>query len=164
MKRVVLAGLLSSVVAGGAAAQDVNLTGYWRGTYKCGQGLTGVNLTIRKGFGSAFDAVFHFYAVPQNPGVPTGCFKMWGRIEPYTRQFSLKSDDGQWIIRPPEYTVANANGTVSPDGRSMSGKIEAEGCSNIELQRIDKPPLAPAKCADALPLAAAPSDGSVAGR
>jgi hypothetical protein len=156
--------MFSAIVTGSAVAQDVDLTGYWRGTYRCGQGLTGVNLTIRQGFGSAFDAVFHFYAVPQNPGVPTGCFRMRGRIDPYTRQFNLTSDDSQWIIRPPDYIVANASGTVAPDGRSMSGKIESDSCSTLELQRIDKPPLAPAKCADALNLTAAPPDGSVASR
>jgi len=85
MSRVVLAGIVTAIVAGSAAAQSVELTGYWRGTYECAQGVTGANLTIRQGFGTAIDAVLHFYAVPQNPGVPTGCFKMSGRFDPYTR-------------------------------------------------------------------------------
>src|SRR5919108_1545639 len=106
MSRILLAGMLS-VVAGSAAGQGSELTGYWRGTYGCAQGLTGVNLTIRQGSGSAVEAVFHFYAVPQNPGVPTGCFKMRGRIDPYTRQFSLKADHNQWLVRPPDYVAAD---------------------------------------------------------
>lgn len=164
MSRVVLAGMLWAMVTGSAAAQNIELTGYWRGTYECQQGVTGVNLTIRQGFGTALDAVLHFYAIPKNPGVPTGCFRMRGRIDPYTRQFNLTSDDKQWIVRPPNYTVANVSGTLAADGRSMRGRVEAEGCSYFDLQRLDKPPLAPAACADALTLSGVVPDGSVATR
>ena len=164
MRRLVVAGILSTVVVGSAAAQGVELTGYWRGTYECTQGLTGGNLTIRRGFGTAVDAVFHFYAVPQNPGVPTGCFRMRGRFDPYTREFTLTSDDGQWIVRPPNYVVANMKGTLSADGRSMRGQVEAQGCTHFDLQRLDKPPLAPAACSDALNLSSVAPGGDTAMR
>lgn len=164
MRRVVLAGILSAMAAGSAAGQSIELTGYWRGTYDCAQGLTGINLTIRQGFGSAVDAVFHFYAVPQNPGVPTGCFKMRGRLDPYTREFSLTSDNGQWIVRPPDYVVVNFHGSLGADGRSMRGRVEGPGCSQFDLQRLDRPPLAPLACSDALNLSGATPDGNVATR
>jgi hypothetical protein len=150
MSRVVLAGMLSAIMAGSAAAQDVELTGYWRGTYGCAQGLTGVNLTIRQRAGSAVDAVFHFYAVPQNPGVPTGCFRMQGRLGANTHEFSLTSDNGQWIVRPGNYVVVNFHGRLSGDGRSMRGLVEGPGCSEFDLQRLDEPPAAPAACSELL--------------
>src|SRR5919108_6415326 len=141
MSRILLAGMLS-VVAGSAAGQGSELTGYWRGTYGCAQGLTGVNLTIRQGSGSAVEAVFHFYAVPQNPGVPTGCFRMRGHLDPKTREFSLTSDDGQWIVRPYGYVVVNFLGPLGADGRSMQGFVEGPGCTQFDLERLDRPPKA----------------------
>lgn len=150
MSRVVLAGMLSVVVTGSAAAQGVELTGYWRGTYLCAQGLTGVNLTIRQRSGSAVDAVFHFNAVPQNPGVPTGCFRMQGRLSANAHEFSLTSDNDQWIVRPDNYLVVNFHGLLSGDGRTMRGRVEGPGCSDFDLQRLDEPPVAPAACYELL--------------
>jgi hypothetical protein len=164
MGRIVLAGMLSVAVAGSAAAQNIELTGYWRGTYDCAQGLTGVNLTIRQGMGAAVEAVFHFYAVPQNPGVPTGCFRMQGHLDPGTREFSLTSDDGQWIVRPYGYIVVNFLGRLGADGRSMQGFVEGPGCTQFDLQRLDRPPRAPAACSDALNLSAVAPGGNAAMR
>jgi hypothetical protein len=150
MSRVLLAGMLSVAVAGSTAAQGGDLTGYWRGTYGCPQGLTGVSLTIRQRFGSAVDAVFHFYAVPQNPGVPTGCFRMQGRLGADTQEFSLTSDNGQWIVRPYNYIVVNFHGRLSGDGSSMRGRVEGPGCSDFDLQRLDEPAVGPAACSELL--------------
>jgi hypothetical protein len=109
ISRVLMAGMLSVVVAGSTAAQG----GDWRGTYGCAQWLTAVNLTVRQRFGSSVDAVFHFYAVPQNPGVPTGCFWMQGRLGANTQEFSLTSDNSQWIVGPGNYVVVNFHGCLS---------------------------------------------------
>jgi hypothetical protein len=164
MKRMVLALVLGMVAAGGVQAQDVTLTGYWHGTYDCAQGLTGVNLTIRQGFGTAVEAVFHFYAVPQNPGVPTGCFRMTGRHDPYTHAFSLVSDESQWIVHPPDYLVVNFQGTLGVDGRSMRGRVEGPGCTSFDLQRLERPPLAPPSCTTALNISGMPHAGTVSVR
>ncbi len=150
MRRIALAGALTVAVAGGAAAQEPRLTGYWRGTYDCAQGLTGINLTIRQSFGTAVEAVFHFYAVPQNPGVPTGCFKMSGRLDPATREFVLESDESRWLVRPPDYVVVNFHGILGADGRSMRGRVEGPGCTQFGLRRLDSPPPAPDPCTTAL--------------
>jgi hypothetical protein len=140
------------------------VTGYWRGTYGCAQGLTGINLTIRQGFGVTIEAVFHFYAVPQNPGVPTGCFRMLGQYDPATRAFVLESDERQWIVQPPNYLVVNFRGTLGADGRSMRGRVEGPGFTQFDLQRLERPPLAPPACTNALPLSAISPSDAVAAR
>jgi hypothetical protein len=162
MKRMALAGIVATGLALPAQAQQV--TGYWRGTYDCAQGLTGINLTIRQGFGVTIEAVFHFYAVAQNPGVPTGCFRMLGQYDPATRSFVLESDERQWIVQPPNYLVVNFRGALSADGRSMQGRVEGPGCSQFGLQRLERPPLAPPACTNALPLSALPLRDAVAAR
>jgi hypothetical protein len=133
-------------MAGSTAALGGDLTGYWRGTY----GAQGLSLTICQGFGSAVDAVLHFYAVRQNPGVPTGCFRMQGRPGADTQEFSLASDNGQWIVRPYNYIVVNFHGRLSGDGSSMHGRVEGPGCSDFDLQRLDEPAVGPAACSELL--------------
>ena len=164
MKRLMLAGLLGATMAGGAAAQDSPLTGYWRGTYDCAQGLTGLNLTVRQFFGDSVEAVFHFYAVPQNPGVPTGCFKMSGRLDPATGEFFLESDESRWLVQPPNYVVVNFRGMLSRDGRAMRGQVDGPGCTRFALQRLERPPLAPEACTSALNLSAISPGGTAAAR
>lgn len=156
MRRLALAGTLAVTMGATASAQEASLTGYWRGTYDCAQGLTGINLTIRQGVGTAVEAVFHFYAVPQNPGVPTGCFKMSGRLDPNTREFVLESDESRWLVRPPDYVVVNFHGILGRNGRSMRGRVEGPGCTQFGLRRLDAPPPAPDPCTTALNLSAVP--------
>jgi len=163
MRRLALAGVLAATMASGASAQEASLTGYWRGTYDCAQGLTGINLTVRQGFGTSVEAVFHFYAVPQNPGVPTGCFKMSGRLDPNTREFVLESDESRWLVRPPDYVVVNFRGILGRDGRSMRGRVEGPGCTQFGLQRLDAPPPAPDPCTAALNISAVPLGGAGTG-
>ena len=160
MRRSVSAGiLLALAMTGSAAAQNAGLTGYWRGTYVCAQGLTGINLTIRQGLDSDVEAIFHFYAVPQNPDVPSGCFRMSGRLDPATRAFSLTSDDSRWIVRPPDYIVVDFHGSLGAEGRSMRGRVDGPGCTEFELQRLEQAPPAPLACSDALILSSPPPQG-----
>jgi hypothetical protein len=152
-----LAGLLAVGTSGGAMAQDQGLTGYWAGSYDCAQGLTGINLTVRQGFGVTVEAVFHFYAVAQNPGVPTGCFRMLGRYDPDTRAFVLETDESQWIVQPRGYVTVNFRGQLGPDGGGMRGQVIGPGCTQFSLQRLERPPLAPAQCTSALNISQLPA-------
>lgn len=164
MKRLGLAGLVMAATVGGAVAQDQGLTGYWSGTYDCAQGLTGINLTIRQGFGVTVEAVFHFYPVPQNPKVPIGCFKMLGRHDPETREFVLESDESQWLEQPQGYVTVNFRGMLGAGGRSMRGQVEGPGCAQFELQRLERPPLAPPACSSALNISGDPMPARTASR
>ena len=58
-----------------AAAQSRNAGGEWTGKYVCGQGVTGARLILSE---DGSRGVFHFYALPENPGVPEGCYQVTG--------------------------------------------------------------------------------------
>lgn len=89
--------------------------GLWRGTYKCGQGMTGLDLTVEPAPGGGLVAEFYFYAIPSNPEVPSGRFRMSGSVTPSGVVRLLASDDN-WIDRPPGYLVVGLVGSISSDG------------------------------------------------
>lgn len=121
--------------------------GEWSGKYFCGQGVTGVQL-IFSDDGSR--ALFHFYAVPENPDVPEGCFTMAGFFDPNTSTLNLTA--GQWLVRPHNYRTANVFGLVDADGQNFLGHlIGPPGCSIITLTREASPRPLPNACERGLP-------------
>ncbi|MBI4917353.1 MAG: hypothetical protein HY825_16055 [Acidobacteria bacterium] len=114
--------------------------GSWRGTYKCGQGMTGLDLLVEQNRGSGLVAEFYFYAVPGNPGVPSGRFRMSGSVTPAGVVRLLASDD-EWIDRPPGYIVVGLTGSISSEGTMFTGEVvEGDGrpsaaCSAFTLVR-----------------------------
>ena len=115
--------------------------GLWRGTYKCGQGLTGLDLLIEQDQDGGLVAEFHFYAVPSNPGVPSGRFRMSGSVTPASVVRLLASDD-DWIDRPRGYIVVGLVGSISSDGAQLAGEVvegdgrPSAGCSAFTLARV----------------------------
>lgn len=84
--------------------------GVWRGSYTCAQGLTGLTLTLRAGASSgALEGSFSFYALPQNPNVPSGEYLMRGTQTGSHVQLSGE----QWITRPESYMMVGLTGDVS---------------------------------------------------
>ena len=57
---------------------DMWYVGAWKGAYGCAQGVTGLTLTIEPEVDGVVSATYEFYAVPENPGVPNGSFRMNG--------------------------------------------------------------------------------------
>lgn len=82
--------------AGSASSGSRDVTGQWKGTYTCGQGLTGFNLDISDEGGGAVSAVFSFGPVESNPGVPNGSYSMTGRLDPQSLTLTPKA----WIEKP----------------------------------------------------------------
>ena len=102
------------------------LTGTWVGTYVCSQGETGLRLVIQAAASGVLTATFNFYAVPSNPGVPTGSFTMTGS---YAYPAGVKLTQGQWINQPSGYLMVDL--TASPptrDGTVLNGTITS--CSS----------------------------------
>lgn len=112
--------------------------GAWQGRYVCGQGTTGLLLTVRAAGESDVEALFRFYPVKGNPGVPEGCFEMSGRYDPATREVSLSA--GQWLLRPPGYITVDLSGTLSADGGTLSGTVHGPLCTRFELRRVPMVP------------------------
>jgi outer membrane protein OmpA-like peptidoglycan-associated protein len=115
------------------------------------QGLTGLTLDITEATPTRARALFHFYADPRNPRVPTGCFTMAGTYDPGSGRLQLKGKD--WLLRPGGYGVVHFDGHVDAAGRSFTGKVSGRpSCKQFELARAPSPVEAPAACA----VAAAP--------
>jgi outer membrane protein OmpA-like peptidoglycan-associated protein len=138
-----------------------SVLGPWVGTYVCSQGLTGLTLSIAEATPTQARALFHFYADPRNPRVPTGCFTMTGQYDPASRRLQLKG--GDWLLKPGGYRAVHFDGHVDAEGRRFTGKVGgAPACKQFDLARVPSPVVAPATCAIAMP--AAQADLQDAGR
>lgn len=153
---------LLSVATDTLPADTRTVLGQWVGTYTCAQGLTGLTLTLTEATPTRAQALFHFYADPRNPRVPTGCFTMTGRYDAATGQLALRG--GQWLLRPSGYRVVSFNGLVDARGQAFEGKVAGPaGCTTFALSRQPSPAPATPACqlADA---PAAQTDAASAGR
>ena len=120
-------------------------TGAWSGTYSCGQGLTSGDLVIARSNAGSLQAVFHFFAHPSNPGVPEGCFSMFGAIDA-NGHISLRPM--RWIVQPPNYLMAGLEGEIDPLGTSIDGRVVAgaANCNDVHLRYTVSLPPARAAC------------------
>lgn len=121
------------LVAGPAVADATAIAGEWVGAYVCPQGRTGVTLTfVAKGGGSpSFTGTFAFYALPENPGVPSGSFAIAGTLDPGDEYFWVSGQ--RWIQQPDFYEMASFSGTIAGD--ILTGTIDDDGCTAIKAVR-----------------------------
>jgi hypothetical protein len=109
------------------------LSGEWIGTYTCSQGLTGLTLTLTGHASGAVDAIFSFYAVPENPGVPSGSSHKRGV---YQIGGGLNLAPFEWIDQPPGYVMTELDGHVSPDLTTYSGTfVDRPTCTTFHVTR-----------------------------
>ncbi|HEY8526642.1 MAG TPA: hypothetical protein VIL48_16860 [Acidimicrobiales bacterium] len=109
--------------------------GTWRGQYGCTQGLTGLTLTIEPGEGNSVSAIFEFYAVEENPDVPSGSYRMEGTYD----EGRLYLDGVEWIERPPNYLMVPyvSNTDLGIDPNRIFGTVESPGCNIFEMRRVE---------------------------
>ena len=130
-----------------SAPAQRTMSGEWSGRYICRQGVTGVHVVLSD---DGSRALFHFYGLPENPGVPEGCFSMSGSFDPASGALNLAA--GKWIVRPHNFMTADVSGNLDPTGKIFAGRILGPaGCSNIILARIPSPRPLPNACARGLP-------------
>ncbi|HXL87912.1 MAG TPA: hypothetical protein VN969_02835 [Streptosporangiaceae bacterium] len=114
-----------------AAQAAPALAGTWTGSYICSQGDTGLRLVIRA-HGAALTATFSFYALPRNPGVPSGEYTMTG-THSATRTV-LKP--GHWIKEPVGYEMVGLTaGPLADHGKVLRGRITNPACSTFSVTR-----------------------------
>jgi hypothetical protein len=124
---VILAALLAPTIA--VAAE---IGGTWQGEYSCNQGRTGLTLTVIPSEAGAARAIFRFYEINSNPGVPSGCFTMSGTVS--GNQLRLHAE--KWLFRPLGYVTVDLAGTVNPAGASLTGSIFGPNCTTFSLVRV----------------------------
>jgi hypothetical protein len=123
------------------------MSGEWSGRYICRQGVTGVHVVFSN---DGSRALFHFYGLPENPGVPEGCFSMSGFFDPASGVLNLTA--GAWIVRPHNFMTANVSGNLDPTGQILTGRILGPaGCTNIVMARTPSPRPLPNACGRGLP-------------
>lgn len=147
-------GMALLLIAGyGANAQTPShgsVIGVWEGTYTCAQGLTGITLTISQASPDRAQALFHFYADPRNPRVPTGCFSMAGSYQPDRNELRLVGKD--WIMRPSGYVTVDFDGTIDALGSRFTGTVKGSGCTTFDLTRSLEAPDPSGPCRLDLPI------------
>jgi hypothetical protein len=140
-KAAIAAGIAVAVVAvavivarptSPAAANTPVLTGTWTGSYICSQGLTGLRLVVRAARDGTLTGTFSFYALPANPGVPSG----EGTI---TGTYSATRTDirpGRWIRQPPGYVLVGLiAGAPADNGTLLRGRVSNPGCSTFSVTK-----------------------------
>lgn len=110
----------------------VDLNGRWRGTYTCTQGLTGMLLTIITTPTHDLWARLDFYAVPSNPGVPSGSYLMRVIYTEGVANFSAE----RWITQPEGYQMANLTARPRADRpNDLDGRVRLPRCTTFALHR-----------------------------
>jgi hypothetical protein len=118
------------------------LNGVWEGSYTCGQGLTKLKVLIDAKSKTNINAVFMFSSHPQNPGVPSGRFRMKGFLQTFNSPdmpdlLDLKGTE--WINKPApwkgsiEWRVVDLKGDVSTSRGEITGNVPQAGCGTFEL-------------------------------
>jgi hypothetical protein len=107
--------------------------GTWTGTYTCTQGVTGLRLVIRKAGSEHLKAIFNFYPVPSNQGVPSGSFAMRGSYS--SKGVVLRQK--YWINQPQGYVMVNLSAPL-PVSNTMNGTVVANGsdCTTFSVHRV----------------------------
>jgi len=119
-----------------SSAQDIQ--GVWVGQYICGQGVTGLTLTITGGNPQQLTARFRTHPLPQNPRAPESEFELAGSFNPAARQIELRPT--RWIQQPPGYSMVGLRGVLQADGQRLQGNIVFGGCSVFALTRSSNAP------------------------
>ncbi|GEM_PF-2150796 len=124
---LILVTILSLTIGNLGSYGQVLVAGIWKGTYTCTQGATGLTLTIQTE-GEKAKAIFSFYPLKSNPGVPSGSYELTGRIS--NRRVILRPS--RWINQPTGYSMLGVTLTWNERNDRLEGVI----CGNaVELKR-----------------------------
>jgi hypothetical protein len=111
-----------------------SLVGTWEGEYTCGQGNTGLKLTIKDREAGTVPATFEFFPLPSNPGAAKGSYAMVGAFSS-TGQLVFRQQ--KWIEQPDGYVMVDLAVTspVEADTRQLSGDVLADNCKGFSVRK-----------------------------
>jgi hypothetical protein len=117
------------------------LLGVWRGSYVCGQGETGVELSFTElGDDGVVVGTFSFFNLPGRSNVKNGEYTLIGKLDLRTRELYLSP--GKWIKQPPGYTPVGFSAPLPSLGvRKIFGRITFPGCNQIYADKTDHQPV-----------------------
>jgi eukaryotic-like serine/threonine-protein kinase len=130
---VVAAGTVLAVSHRSSPAADMPvLTGTWTGSYICSQGLTGLRLVIRAARDGTLTGTFNFYALPANPGVPSGEATITGNYS--ATRTDIMPD--HWIKQPSGYVLVGLiAGPPADNGTLLRGRVSTPGCGTFSVAK-----------------------------
>jgi hypothetical protein len=114
---------------------DMWYVGAWKGAYGCAQGVTGLTLTIEHAADGQVAATYEFYAAPENPGVPSGSFRMTGTYQ----GGRLELHGSEWIEQPSGYLMVDyeSNPAVGIDPHHLFGGVKGPGCTLFTMDKVE---------------------------
>lgn len=105
--------------------------GTWEGGYDCGQGLTGLTLMVDDVGEGQVEATFEFYEVPENPGVPSGSYRLEGSYADH----GLTMDGVEWIDQPDGYVMVGLESDFITRPSHFAGVVTDPSCTAFLLER-----------------------------
>lgn len=131
------ASMADSPAAGGAEIVEIPatadaraMTGTWRGTYVCGQGLTSLQLDLVGREDGRVEGTFAFSEHPENPGVPSGSYRVHGTL---SSGLVLRLETGDWIEHPQDYFPVPLVGRVELERRRYYGFVDFLACETFSV-------------------------------
>ena len=110
---------------------SVNIEGEWIGQYAQMSGDAKLNLNISQvADDGSITAVFNFSALPTNPSVPSGSYKMIGGVDLNNLRIVLEGKE--WIEQPTYYSFRNLDGCLRIDG----SVIKAISGTALEVKKV----------------------------
>lgn len=114
-----------------AAAVD----GVFRGNYQCPAGLQGVILSFTSNSANKLRVVWSFFDVPGGFVSPTGIAEFKGTYTPSNRRVVV-NPPLPWVAQPPGYVAIGFSGTLSADGKRITGTMSGASCTTISVTRL----------------------------
>jgi len=110
--------------------------GEWKGAYGCNQGVTGLTLTIEGQDPAHVTATYEFYAVNENPDVPSGSFRMTGTYD----SGRLALQGSEWIEQPEGYVMVGyeSNADLGVDPHHLFGTVIGQGCTLFTMDKVGR--------------------------
>jgi hypothetical protein len=105
--------------------------GTWEGGYDCGQGLTGLELTIDDTGEGQVEATFEFFEVPENPGVPSGSYRLEGSYADH----GLTMEGVEWIDQPEGYVMVGLESDFITRPDFFAGIVTDPSCTAFLLEK-----------------------------
>lgn len=103
-------------------------SGKWVGSYNCGQGITGLTLSIKTN-STVIEATFNFFPSQQNTKAKSGSFSLSGR---FSEDGSFNLQPKAWINRPKGYRMVGMSGKISDEFK----KLESVNHSRCSFQLV----------------------------
>lgn len=137
--RAAAPALLPGSAVAGTSAASANAAGpqtrTWRGSYVCGQGESGLEVTLRPLGQGRLAGTLSFFPLPANPTVPRGCFRVTGQAD---AAGGIELRGSQWVRRPPDYHMIDLSGRLGAND-GISGRVVDGACGQFQVQLVSSP-------------------------